>query len=188
MDHVVEFGSHVYGVNTKKSDFDYYRISEKFNGYTEIRVENIDVHEVSPKHFQEMLDDHHIAAMEVYFFSKKVQNDFKFDLNLSDLRRSISAVVSNSWVKAKKKMVKEGEDYIGRKSMWHSIRILMYGIQIAKHGRIVDFKEANQYYNDIVMTDTPYEVLKNRYHDMMLKNQTEFRILAPLVKVEGDLP
>ncbi len=94
------------------------------------------------------------------------------------MRKSISAVVSNSWVKSKKKMLVENEDYIGRKSMWHSLRILRFGIQIAKHERIVDFAEANVYYNDIVFSDKSYEVLKETYHPIMLAKQTEFRLLA----------
>lgn len=177
--HVVRFGSHVYGTANENSDTDCYVISDLVEGYEDVRHDDKDMHIVSDVHFQKMLDEHHIVAMEVYFHSIGVQDDFKFEVDLQQLRKSISAVVSNSWVKSKKKMLVENEDYIGRKSMWHSLRILMFGIQIAKHGKIVDFSEANEYYDDIVKSDKSYEELKETYHPIMLSKQTEFRILAP---------
>lgn len=117
--------------------------------------------------------------MEIYFSLDKIHQDkFEFVLDLEQLRRSISGVVSNSWVKAKKKMA-QGDDYIGRKSMWHSLRILMFGIQVAKYGKIVDFSEANEYYDDIVKGNAPYSELVKVYKPIMNAKQSEFRVLCP---------
>lgn len=69
------------------------------------------------------------------------------------LRKSISAVVSNSWVKAKKKFI-DGEERIGYKSLFHALRILMYGIQIYKFGKINNYEEATLKY---------YPLIKGRY-------------------------
>lgn len=65
--------------------------------------------------------------------------------------------------------------------MFHSIRILHFGIQIAKTGKIYDFKETNKYWfeiNDGIEHKWNYFVEK--YHNMMNKKRTEFRILCPL--------
>ena len=176
---VCKFGSHLYGKTTAISDKDIYCISDEASvPYEVISSKGVDCHYVSSQHFQEMLDKHDIAAMEVYSSEQHIQSHFKFDFDQDKLRRSISAVVSNSWVKAKKKMA-QGDDYIGRKSMWHSLRILMFGIQIAKHKKVVDFQEANCYYDDIVLSGKPYDELKETYHPIMKAKQTEFRILCP---------
>lgn len=176
----VPFGSYVYGKTTVNSDADYYIISDEFEGYENFKDTNgDDIHHVSFDYYKNMLDDHDIAALEIYSYSKEVEEFFDFNFDCSKLRKSISAVVSNSWVKSKKKMLVEKQDYIGRKSMWHSLRILMFGVQIAKHKKIVDFSEANMYYDDIVLSNDSYDILKERYHPIMLNKQTEFRILAP---------
>jgi len=175
---VVPFGSQVYGKTTENSDKDFYMISFGTSGYKNKIVDGSDYHDVGSYHFQEMLDNHDIAAIEVYSHSDAVQNDFKFVVDSEKLRRSISAVVSNSWVKAKKKMA-QGDDYIGRKSMWHSIRILMFGIQIAKHGKVVDFTEANEFYDDIVLSGKSHQRLVDTYKPLMNQKQSEFRVLVP---------
>jgi hypothetical protein len=37
----------------------------------------------------------------------------------------------------------------GTKSIFHSLRILMFGIQIIEYNKIVDFSEANAYWKEI---------------------------------------
>ena len=79
-------------------------------------------------------------------------------LNKSNLRSSVSAVCSNSHVKAKKK-IRDGEVYIGLKSYWHTIRILTMYTDLAKFGTFnpKDYKERlNHIYEDIMsMVDDP---------------------------------
>ena len=146
------YGSRVYGTYSKDSDFDYIYVfdddkAEKlddqyvFNGKN--TVENISVYGITK--FQQMLNDHHISALECYFVPQEhftSYHQFDFKLNLQQLRKSISEKASHSWVKAKKKL--EVEDsrniYVGKKSLFHSIRIIEFGIQIARYGKI-------EYYN-----------------------------------------
>ena len=98
--------------------------------------------------FQQMCDDHHISALECIFLPDNMiknqitDHKFKFELNLQQLRKSISEKASHSWVKAKKKFEVESDRniYIGKKSLFHSIRIIDFGIQIARYGKI-------EYYN-----------------------------------------
>jgi hypothetical protein len=55
----------------------------------------------------------------------------------------------NSFAKAGKKLDVEKEHYKGKKSLFHSLRILMFGIQIAKAGRITNYGEANDLWKEI---------------------------------------
>lgn len=100
-----------------------------------------------------------IDALECAFLDKNFiykENKKYIDINHINkiqLRRSISATSSNSWVKAKKKFI-DGEDRVGYKSLFHALRILMYGIQIYKFGRIINYEEATLKY---------YPLIKSRY-------------------------
>lgn len=80
----------------------------------------------------------------------------------------------------KKKLTVEVEsEHIGTKSLWHSLRILMFGIQIAKHGKIIDWQEANKYSDDIKYNPS-WEYLKHQYQPIKNELASEFRVLVPL--------
>ncbi len=71
----------------------------------------------------------------------KMTNDLgiTFKLDKTKLRVAISTIVSNSWVKGKKKLIVQG-DYdlnLAIKSTFHSLRILDFGTQIAMEGKII---------------------------------------------------
>ena len=98
------------------------------------------------------------------------------------MRKEISATVSNSWVKAKKKMA-DGEDYIAIKSLFHSFRIAYFGLQIAKTGAIYDYSEANHIWVEI-LKDYNFEAWSWEYYNDKYKKlhnalMTEFREYAP---------
>lgn len=187
------YGSYCYETNTIKSDFDYIIIYEQDNDISETIYSNIGEIElnatlISPKHFQEMLNQHRIDALECYFLKDEFKYEtinFVFNLDLDKLRRSISATSSNSWVKTKKKIL-QGDNYIGKKSLFHSLRIADFGIQIAKEGKIVSYTKPyteillNKYdtfislLNDIMIIDT-WEELKEQYQKIANNLRTEFR-------------
>lgn len=149
---VTHFGSTVYGTITERSDIDIIAICDsqedlydvyQSKDYPELfeYSRDVDLHLISLKTFQELLNEHDIMALETYY---QLSNNFKslleFTLDLDKLRMKVSAVVNNSWSKARKKLdIPEEDDYIALKSLFHSIRILSYGIDLARDGRI-DFK------------------------------------------------
>ncbi|NJO62620.1 MAG: hypothetical protein HC836_31645 [Richelia sp. RM2_1_2] len=133
---------------------------------------------------QQRLNAHEISALECQFLAEdKIlfeKRKFSFILNLNKLRHSISEKASNSWVKAKKKLtVPDSYDLnLGRKSLFHSFRIIDYGIQIAEHGKIVNYDKSNTLYAEIMNYynwDEMFEKFKSRFN----KINTEFKILAP---------
>ena len=101
---------------------------------------------------------------------------------MAALRHSFSAKASNSWVKAKKKLTveKDYNDTVGKKSLWHSIRLMDFGRQIAEHGSIVDYGSCNHIYDE-VMYWKDWTEMYDKYKKMYNEYCTEFRKLAPKV-------
>lgn len=113
-------------------------------GYTKVDEKEIpiDVQYVRESDFIDMIREHRIFALEAVFQEDSL-SDYKkyFELDKWKLRQEFSAVSSNSWVKAKKKMTveKDLDMRCGAKSLFHSIRLLMEAVQIARHGRITHY-------------------------------------------------
>ncbi|QDJ96387.1 hypothetical protein Xoosp13_201 [Xanthomonas phage Xoo-sp13] len=182
------YGSRVYATNTFYSDHDYqlvydphfigdFKDGEQFDSMTG----DISVHVHTIESWQRHLDNHKIFALESYSLMNVEM--FKFNLDLPTLRKEISATASNSWVKAKKKItVERGQKLNGLKSLFHSFRIPAFGIQIAEHGKVVDFGVANHIWDELrvldlntISWDTLNEKWKSRHNELM----TEFRKYAP---------
>ena len=184
---IYPYGSATYGTFTEKSDYDFVVIADIDEDYIQFESSEMDIHIVSVKKYKQMLDEHDIMALETHFNPtpiKKFETDFK--LNPQQLRRKISATVSNSWVKAKKKFTLENEDsYAGMKSLFHSIRILDFGIQIAEFGYIVDFKRVSHVWWDIlnrVESGENFLCIMESYKQSHNTQATYFRKLAPLTE------
>lgn len=130
-----------------------------------------------------------ISILECIFapnsFKKETVN-FDFVYNESTLRTFISTITSNSWVKSKKKITVMG-DYdldIGLKSLFHSIRILDYGIQIARYKSINTWDSFNYVLEDIYKLSNDYhyeelwEAINTKYRPLFLELRKEFRSLV----------
>lgn len=149
------YGSRVYGTFRKSSDYDFIAVVKKreheqfSDNVININFFDVDAH-------QHRLNEHEISALETFFLKPEFilleKKKFVFQLNHSKLRHAISAKSSNSWVKAKKKLtVPESYDLdLGRKSLFHSIRIIDFGIQIAKTGKINDYSSCNPIFKEIM--------------------------------------
>ncbi|UGO51020.1 nucleotidyltransferase [Bacillus phage vB_BanS_Nate] len=177
---IYPYGSRVYGTATSKSDYDFMAIAKTKDtklDYT-FECDNVSVHVVSEYLFIKRIKEQHISYLECIFQDVNDEYTKHFKLDLEKLRRSISAISSNSFVKCKKKM-NDGEIYIGKKSMFHSIRIIMFGIQIAKYGAIVDYQCANLYY-DRVMSMKEWDTIQEEFQPRYNRFKSEFRLLAPL--------
>jgi len=181
---IYSYGSRVYGTYNNKSDYDYIvivknKITEQFSN------NKININYYTVEEHQQRLDDNEISALETFYLDPtyiiKKTVDFKCKIDLSKLRHSLSAKSSNSFVKAKKKLTVQ-KDYdlnIGKKSLFHSFRIIYFGIQLAKFNKIADYSECNNLYNEIMSGydewDKLFETYKKKHNELL----TEFRILAP---------
>lgn len=136
----------------------------------------------SAKSWQKMLDRCDVDAIECYFLPEKYivkeTTVFIADITKSKVRNSFSHVASNSFVKCKKKLEIE-ESYnpvVGKKSLWHSLRIVDFGVQILQHGKIVDYGSMNELYDEIVRADeNDWEYFKQKYKPMYNALKSKFR-------------
>jgi len=190
-----KFGSQVYGNLDNFSDKDYIVVVSDLKGYIidgkQIKIAKHDYIFYDNSAWINKLEKHDIDALECYFLTNDINQEgghifinngkFNFELDLEKLRTSVSSKASNSWAKAKKKIEVENDIRTGQKSLFHSLRILMFGIQIAELGMIVDYSEANKYYKDILTIDN-YSVLKEKYQPIYNKLKSKFKIVAPIEK------
>lgn len=179
------FGSITYGTQTENSDYDFVVIVDTDDiEYYQYETDDIDIHVMSIDTYETRLKDHDIMALEVYFNPMpiiKFETDFVLDK--IKLRHNISSIVSNSWVKAKKKVLLENEDnWIGYKSLFHSMRILDFGLQMARNGKISYFNCMSFVWDEIREkvdnNETIGDIMKY-YKPMHNKKLTKFRELAP---------
>lgn len=192
------YGSQVYGTMTDKSDEDrVVVVPDKYSDYLDKHTNGIfeyrdpdypvsDRQYMSESTFIKRIKDYDIMSIECLFcehsygmekFSKYfIKNNWK-------IRESFCNVASNSWVKAHKKMTveKDLDVYKGQKSLFHCLRILMFGAQLCKYGKIVDFSQANDFWNDIYynMKDASWEEYKAKYKPIYNKLHSELVKLAP---------
>lgn len=173
------FGSQVYGNTDYNSDWDFIIVANDVTQGQEIKSGNFNIHLVTPEGFKNLLDEHRPQAIECFFAPPefKLMEDikFKFKLSLKTLRHSFSQTSSNSWVKCKKKL-KQGDYKIGIKSLYHSLRIPMFGIQLSKTGKISDFSCANKIHKVLISKkDWDWEELDNKFRVVRNQILTEFR-------------
>lgn len=177
---IYEWGSRVYQTATEFSDWDYIAIvpddfSEEPDQY------EFGNHTYNIEHESDWLAKlkrNSVEALECLSLSPKFivkkTKSYPFTFNPDGAHAAISERASIAWVKGKKKLTIEKDfDWRGgKKSIWHSLRLYMFGTQCAQYGSIVDFTEANSYYNDIVVAKhgntgkEEWEYLKESYHDL----------------------
>lgn len=182
------YGSRVYGTNTFYSDYDYIMVVKDSIGSAKDAQQydsmngDISVHTYLESSWEDHLANHKIFAMECNSLFP-IPGMMKYTLDLALLRKEISSKASNSWVKCKKKLTVEpaSEFHTGIKSLFHSFRIPMFGIQIAQHGKVVNFTAANHIWDelrnhtyDTITWDELNAQYKSRHNELM----SEFRTYA----------
>lgn len=173
------FGSRVYGTADNSSDWDFRVIANTSLTNQEVKSGNFNIHIQTPDQFQKLLDDHHPGALECYFAPDKFKildnHEFNFNLIIPRLRHSFSHTSSNSWVKCKKKL-NQGDYHIGVKSLFHSLRIPLFGQQIAKKGYIYDFTSANYIWDKIKSKyDWTWDELDSEFRNLRNNILSDFR-------------
>jgi len=178
------FGSRVYQTGGSNSDWDLVVIAKTHYQEKEIISDNFNIHLLSQETFESDLKQNKIRSLECIMapeFAKLKEvilyNPIDY-LNTSSLRYSISHINSNSWVKCKKKLL-QGDYYIGIKSLWHAIRIVMFGIQISKFGKIIDFSCANSIWFELISKAWTWEELDSKYRELNNSLLSEFRKNTP---------
>lgn len=183
---IYPYGSMVYGTYVDgQSDQDFIVIVH--DGYTSIdkaqwecNSEQYSIYTAST--WREKLNHHDIDALECHFLPNwliiKELMPFELDLKTSLIRQSISGTASNSWVKCKKKLTvqKDFAPRVGKKSLWHALRILDFGMQLMVHKRIIDYTSCNDYYDEIVNCKIDnWEYYKEKYQPIYNAMKSQFK-------------
>lgn len=182
---VWRYGSRVYGTSKLDSDWDYVVISKsKFD------PKDINIQVFTENEFNQSLNNCDILVLECYYSAPIFSNGYKkpkFNPVPSRMRTSISTITSNSWVKGKKKLTISG-DYdlkAALKSVFHSLRILDYAIQILIEGTIVDWNSSNWILTELEkMSETSsrdqlWIDIDTKFRKLFNQRSTEFKKLAP---------
>lgn len=160
---IYPYGSQVYGTAGKDSDSDYIIVTKSATlpsgAFKQNAISNEDwtIQGVlySRGGFLDALNNYEIGALECISLPEedKVLETKLLKTLLSRPRRwdeddMIKAIIqkaSNSWFIADKQ-AKSGFKDRAKKGIYHSLRILTFGLQLKEHGRIVDFGVCNELY------------------------------------------
>lgn len=184
------YGSRIYGNHNEESDYDMIMVASSLNEAMEHKIRDLNIHVHTPDKFKRDLFDFDIHNLECIYAPEEAKilervkyNDANFKINQNSLKYKLMNQSFNSFYKAKMR-IKDGDTYIGTKSLFHSLRILMFGIQIQKYDRIMDFSEANPLFNQIMQDeentsdfsdmDELWMYYKDKYLPVKIKLEKEF--------------
>ena len=172
---IIQTGSHVYGTNHQASDLDLVLILNQQDIPESIRVENMDLYFYTETSWRQALDRNEAKALELVFTPKEFLLYGVYDTNVKIhgpyLRKTFGEVCRHAWDRGMKKLTKEvspHEHYIGKKSLFHSLRMFIMAKQLYETGQL-DWAE-------IKKTNTIYLELLSKSRD---------EILAELGKYQG---
>ena len=94
------------------------------------------------------------------------------------LRRVFSILEKNGWWE-KLSIEKDYDLVVGKKSLFHSFRIITYGIQLAEAGKITNYQACNELFYEITHNYNTWSELFKAYKNKYNNLKSEFRILAP---------
>lgn len=173
------FGSRVYRTNREDSDYDFIVVANNMIEASEIKGQKYNIHIHTPDKFKRDLANHDIHALECIYapdYAKlQVKENYPFVLNKGKLIKSFLTTSHSSWHKAKLKL-RECDIYLGTKSAFHAMRILVFGIQIAKYGSITDFSEANHFWKEMdESNEVEWDFFQDRFFPAKLELEKQLK-------------
>jgi len=151
-------GSNLYDSTDEYSDLDYVIIVKDNIQSKQIESETLDLHIYNESYYKELISNCDDIALSCYFQDYPIMKyEYKTEINFRKLRESLSRKSSNSYVKAKKKLL-QNDFRLAYKSMFHSFRLIEFGINIINKSKGVSTSVFYSYY-DI----TYFENIFSRY-------------------------
>jgi hypothetical protein len=191
------YGSRVYGTDDEYSDDDFVVVHKGFsikNSYNDEKAFNqnaitskdgqIQVVRYSRSGFQSAIDKYEIGAMECLFLpeDKVIQEDDKVkfsirnfdkpsvDYEIKQMVKKVITKASNSWFLGNRDVENERFEK-AEKAYFHTIRILMFGLQIKNNKKIVDFTEANYIWEQMLALEEPLTYKKVKTDFLPLRDE-----------------
>ncbi len=180
------YGSQVYRTASTNSDYDIVVVSGHILAHEEKRatVDGVllNIHIITPDKFIEDLKRHDIMNLECVFAPKWaiLQEKLIFDKEfiLKRLIKNNLAQSYSSW-KGGKMKIQDYNIHKGVKSIFHALRMLMFAIQIAEHGRIVDYSVGNALYKEIMELDEfEWDVFREKYLPLKMELEEKLKSFA----------
>jgi predicted nucleotidyltransferase len=147
------YGSRVYGTATSESDYDMIVVANSMDESREIIHGEYNIHVHTPDKFIRELRDLDMHNLECIFapedakiMEKVNYADANFKIGHDHMKYKAMNQSFSSFHKAKVRMI-DGETFMGAKSLFHSLRILMFAKQVIQYGKIMDFTEANSFWD-----------------------------------------
>jgi hypothetical protein len=152
---IYPYGSHVYGNNTKLSDYDYIIVYKKSflpsGAFKDNAISSFDRKIqgtcYSKSGFIDAINNYQMPALECIYLSddKIVKHTMPFKMNKfieNDFCKKVISLASSSWHNAVLSYKDDNTDFV-MKNIYHALRILDFGIQIKEHGKIIDYSKLN---------------------------------------------
>lgn len=190
------FGSHVYGTVNDSSDKDYIVIVKEYTIGSTYKSDDIDLDIYDEITWNNMLLNNDVRAIETLYV-EPIYNNILHNTNIeiipSKLRKSFSTVYSGAWIKGKKKLI-VASDYnkkLAIKSIFHSLRIVDFGLQIIQHNKIYDYSSMNYVLDDLYNLAEQYErvelwdKINSKYLGLFKTKKSVFKKLAPKVTTKS---
>lgn len=177
------YGSRVYGTNRVDSDYDIILIAGSLIEHNELERtignKRLNIHVITPDKFKRDLESHNIMNLECLFSPDwtriQEKEPLKFTLNKKKLVKNIISQSFNSWQGGKFKL-NEGDIYRGLKSIFHSLKMLIFAIQIMEYDRIVDFTAANYLNTEINDCDeVEWEYFREKYLSFKIELENKLK-------------
>jgi len=148
------FGSRVYGTARPDSDHDYLAVAPpgpRVHTGEEFRHGTANVTVFNSADWADQLMAHKVHCLEAYFLPDgRCRRAFSFVLDRRRLYVALTAKASESWERALRKLDAGGRPLLAWKGIFHALRILHFGVQIATLGTIADYGGANGYWRALL--------------------------------------
>lgn len=177
------YGSQVYGSATETSDYD---IAVVTGGVLlpheekrlTVKGAKLNIHIYTPDVFADALKKHDIMNLECIFAPDwaRLQEKTVYSKEI-DVKKFISHNLTQSFTSWKQGKMKldDGNIEKGVRSIFHSLRMLMFAAQILEHGKITNFSVANELYEEILYcNEYDWDYYKEKY--LPLKKELEEKL------------
>ena len=165
---IYPYGSRVYGTADEKSDHDFIIVFKnsllESGGFKDNAVSNgdktIQGTAYSRGGFIDAINNYMMPALESISLPDNLitKKKFNFKINKFDEKEMVKSIItqsSNSWHIAdlgwqREHRTSEGPSRTTRKAIWHSIRMLMFGLQLKENQKVIRFDESNELLSTIL--------------------------------------
>lgn len=191
---VYPIGSRVYGTHAPNSDYDFVIVGNVYlsnflgpnKDDTMLLSKNyagkcLQALIYTTQSFSNSLKQHSVLAMECFYLPEDLVLQkaviFNFNLDKKQLRNRVMQKAIYDWERFKTKF-ENGKTQKAKRSLFHSLRVLDFGLQIANTGKINDYTSCSALWKNIRENKSEngkdYKGLfQERFHDMLNRLITE---------------